>query len=156
MPNRVVQSWSDRWDLIVIPCGAKKRDVTSAAHALYSGPYFQACFKTAVMLAASEYRILSAKHGFVLFEQMLDPYDQQFGKPGAIALESLRQQVADQGLQAATKVLGLCAGKYRPIVKKLWPDASFPLDGGIGVQMRTLKNIRNHITVPPSRGYWWD
>jgi len=112
--------------------------------AVVSGPYFQACLRTALRLPASEYRILSARYGFVSFQTRLEPYEQRMDRCGAVTLEELRLQVADQGLSSMRRVLGLCAGSYRVMTQQLWPGACCPLHGGIGVQMRQLKELRSN------------
>lgn len=142
MTTRSIAFWPNRWDLIVIPCGARKEPVAAPAYQLYRGPYVRACLRTALMLPADEYRVLSAKYGLVSFTEILEPYEQRLDRPGAITLDDVRAQVEAQGLRGARRVLALCAGPYRSMVRQLWPDAICPLHGGIGIQMAQLKSVR--------------
>lgn len=139
-----MDTWPSRWDLIIIPCAATKREVPSVAWQLYRGPYFGACLKTALWLEADVYRILSGRYGLVPLEQVLEPYEQRIDRPGAVSHDTLVAQIVTQGLDRAVRVLALCPGAYRDAIRRLWPNAVCPLVGGIGLQMQQLREIRRH------------
>lgn len=89
-------------DLYVIPCGAQKLDRPAPARDLYTSPIFRSALATAEALededhhfgAQSDVLILSALHGLVDPDAVLDPYDLRMGAPGSITVEALAEQLA--------------------------------------------------------------
>lgn len=132
--------------LVVIPCGGKKMPGGPyQAQDLYTGPYFRACLRAALAETAdrSQVRILSGKWGLLRLTDTVAPYEQRIDGPGAVSLETVREQATTQGILAPGRVLALCAGPYVKIVRAVWPDAETPLVGvgGIGYQLSVLKGM---------------
>lgn len=60
--------------VIVLACGARKAPQASPAIELYTGPYFAAMRRFAARFGLPQF-ILSAKHGLVPADRVLEPYD---------------------------------------------------------------------------------
>lgn len=130
--------------VVVVACGARKTDHPAPAGALYLGSYHRAMRRAAAALTRDGGRviILSALHGLVTLDTVLDPYNLRMGAPGSVAAATLRQQAAALGLdRAEVTVLG---GKaYVQALQEVVPDALAPLAGtrGIGEQLARLAAI---------------
>ncbi len=136
--------------LVVIPCGARKTAMPACAAKLYTGPYFTACRRAALALTpAAGWLILSAKHGLLKPEQVIDPYDLRMGQPGSVAAATVVGQARALGVHTATDVVVFAGSAYAEIARAVWPDARFPLRGrgGMGDQMRYLRAIRLRGTL---------
>lgn len=127
--------------LVIIPCGGKKRDVASPAVELYTGPYFRACLAYAVeMVGPDMIYILSAKHGLLSLDQVVEPYNMRMGWSGCISSEAVRQQAEERGLLEADPVLALGGRDYTRVCRLVWPRCTCVLEGkgGNGRQMKWL------------------
>lgn len=72
--------------VIVIPCGAKKRTTKTQAGNLYVGPYFKANLKWAKSVVNdSNIFILSALHGLITIDKVIEPYDLAMGSKIAVS-----------------------------------------------------------------------
>ena len=130
--------------LVLISCGARKAAAPAAAWALYTGPYFQACLKTALAMAPrSRVLILSARHGLLgLDDGPIAPYEQLPGRPGAVTAATLRAQAAGRGI-AGHPVTALCGSTYAELARQAWADVAAPLAGlSIGRQYQELARLR--------------
>lgn len=133
-----------RPDLVVIPCGGKKRDGTHPAHRLYTGSYFTACYRAALALDPVDgIVILSAKHGFLRPRDVIDSYDLRMGQPGSVTAATLIDQAADMGIADHRFVTVLAGGDYTAQARRVWPHADAPLVGvgGMGHQLHVLAAI---------------
>lgn len=131
------------WPVVLVGCGAAKREVRSAAAELYTGPYFGACLATARAIAApADIFILSARYGLLGLGDEVDPYDLTLGQPGAVDARQLAEQAACRGLEGRA-VIALCGGRYAALAGQVWADVSTPLAGlGIGHQRHVLAEMR--------------
>jgi hypothetical protein len=133
-----------REPVVVVACGARKTDHPAPAGALYLGSYHRAMRRGAHALTRDGGRvvILSALHGLVELDTVLDPYNLRMGEPGSVTAATLREQAAALGLdRAQVTVLG---GKaYVQALQEVVPDALAPLTGtrGIGEQLARLAAI---------------
>lgn len=91
----------------VIPCGGGKLDRAAPARDLYTGSLFRHALVNVERLAAMDVDegrgparvlILSALHGLVELDTVLEPYDQRMDKPGAIGVEELAAQALAYGI----------------------------------------------------------
>lgn len=100
----------------VAACGARKLDVAAPARELYTGSA-RLAIDTAVAEAARAggvALILSARHGLVALDAVLEPYDQRMDAPGAISVAALAAQVAELPGNAAGAVFyAFLPGAYR-------------------------------------------
>ncbi|MFG6197718.1 DUF6884 domain-containing protein [Nonomuraea sp. JJY05] len=129
--------------VVIVPCGGKKADTAAAIPAgeLYVGSYHRAARRAADALAHDGGRvlILSALHGLVELDTMLEPYELRAGQAGTVTGETLRAQAAALGIaDADVTVLGGRA--YVELAREVWPALDAPLQGtrGIGEQMARL------------------
>lgn len=130
--------------LVVIGCGAGKLDRPAPAAELYTGTYFRECLATARAIADPEsIRILSAKHGLVRLDDVLEPYDVTLGDPfDRIPTRAVTAQAIDQGI-AGRRVLALCSARYADLLRAAGFKVDAPLANlGIGRQRRKLAEMR--------------
>lgn len=134
--------------LVIIPCGARKRPVKSAAYALYTGPYFMANLRYALSIAQrSDVYILSAKYGLLDLAREVEPYNLKMGQPGCVTVTQVCEQAEKLGILQRSPVIGLGGRLYTDIMRTIWPEIKLPLSGivGIGKQMQWLNNHRGRI-----------
>lgn len=132
------------WPVVLVGCGAAKRDHSTWAADLYTGPYFRACLATATAIAdRADIFILSARYGLLGPDDWADPYDLTLSQPGAVDARQLAAQAADRGI-ADRAVIALCGGRYAALAGQVWADVSTPLAGlGIGRQRHVLAVMRS-------------
>jgi len=86
--------------LVVLACGAKKRPWAQAALELYTGPLFASARRWALSITSRDrIFILSARHGLVPADRVLEPYDQQI-KPTRETVDRIVDQADALGLFA--------------------------------------------------------
>lgn len=68
-----------RYAFAILACSASKLDRRAPAHELYTGQLFRLSLQVA-NLTADRILILSAKHGVVGIDDVLDPYDESLPK----------------------------------------------------------------------------
>lgn len=87
----------------VIPCGAEKRLHAAKARDLYVGQMFTNTLRAALNDAAhndepTRVVILSARHGLLDLDAVIEPYDQRIDAPGAIDAQTLAAQALSMGI----------------------------------------------------------
>lgn len=135
---------ADGSPLVVVPCGAVKSAVASPAGEMYRSGYHRLGLKAARALTSPEsIRILSALHGLLALDRMVEPYDLRMGSPGSITADALEAQAIDQGLFDHRNVVVLGGRSYTRIAQSVWPNCRTPLAGtrGIGDQQHRLARI---------------
>lgn len=131
--------------LVVIPCSGPKLEAPAPAGDIYTGSLHVAARKAADKLTAAGGRIvvLSALHGFLPLEQVIDPYDHTWRDAGAVSEQRLAEQALELGIAGAGRVVLLTPGEYTKRSLTVWPDAATPLAHlGIGSQKGRLKALR--------------
>lgn len=115
--------------VVVIACGAAKLDRRAPAAELYTSPHFGLMLRAARRVAEQQagcVLILSALHGLVECDMLLDPYDMKMGAAGAITpavapsaittllprayANALRTAAANAGAPAPTDLFGNARG----------------------------------------------
>lgn len=82
--------------IVVIPCGGKKLDKPAPAAELYIGSMFADTLRTARHMTSDEnIRILSAKHGLITLDQIIEPYDVTMGDTDCVSMDKLRDQITE-------------------------------------------------------------
>jgi hypothetical protein len=90
--------------LFVVPCGAAKLDQPAPARELYTGSYFREVLAAAETEAAAtadelgvdvRVMILSAAHGLVDLDTVLDPYDLTMTGPNSVSVDRIALQLRD-------------------------------------------------------------
>lgn len=130
--------------LVLIGCGATKRDRPAPAAELYTGTYFGLALRAARALVPDDrIRIISALHGLLPLHRTVGPYDLRIGDNLAITPATFRGQVRRSGLGSCTDVTVLAGKSYAALARAAWPQARTPLDGtrGIGDQQHRLADI---------------
>lgn len=84
---------------VVLACGAQKLPTPAPALELYTGPLFASARRWALSIAPrSRIFVLSAKHGLVEGDQVLEPYDQRLEKPTRATVDRVGDQAVELGL----------------------------------------------------------
>ena len=147
--------------LVVIPCGGAKLDKPASAAELYIGSMFKDTLRTARAMADdADIRILSAKHGLVKLDQIIEPYDVKMGDADSISHSKLQQQITElhedydvfdyriEALLPKAYYSALWAavhtGKHRHVFN-IWNR--FDGCAGIGYQKAVLKTIRAEVAA---------
>lgn len=130
-------------ELAVIACSAKKLDRAAPARDLYQGELFKAC------VAYAEARglpwvVVSAKHGIVQPDQILEPYDARVptrADERSAWAKARRHEIYRADAYGTDKELVLlCGADYRHAFIDIGYDITTPLAGkGIGEQKQWLK-----------------
>lgn len=134
----------DAGPLVIVPCGARKRDRPAAAKDLYISPYHRLCLRAAHALTApGNIRILSGQHGLLDLDTVIEPYNLRLGDPGSVTVDDILGQATDAGIIDAPNVVALAGNDYARMVTATWPYARTPLAGsrGIGDQQHRLARI---------------
>lgn len=142
--------------LVVVPCSGAKLWHKAPAGQLYTGTFHKLARQAADALVeqhGGQVVILSALHGLLQLDDVVEPYDVQLGQPGAVAVSRVALQLL-QLLQAgeAPTVVSLLPRAYRTVlaqaVDELPPAARpvmvEPMQGaaGVGYQRQRLAQLR--------------
>ena len=134
--------------VVLISCGARKLDHAAPARDLYTGSLFKAARRAAETIA-KEWGIISARHGLVLPDQMVRPYEQrldsytlaELGAWAIITRDAIRSHWPGRSF------IVLAPALYCSCVEGL--PAEFPLRGlGIGLQLHVLRQMANAGSWP--------
>lgn len=132
--------------VVLIACAAKKRKMPAAAAELYQSQLFTRSLEYARTLNPDQILILSAKHGLLAQDQIIEPYDVSLTSMNVQQRKAWTKRVMTQ-LKATVKVKDtefvVLAGKhYREFLLPQLPHANAPLAGlGIGEQLHWLKTL---------------
>lgn len=105
----------------VVPCGGAKLDRPAPARELYTGSMFRHTFEhasrcaeldEAAGLGPARVLILSALHGLVDPDQVLEPYDLRMGQPGSVSVPTLAAQARALGIDWGAHVYALLPRPY--------------------------------------------
>lgn len=105
----------------VVPCGGAKLDHAAPAHQLYTGSMFRHTFENASRcaeldeaagLGPARVLILSALHGLIDPDTVLEPYDMRMGAPGSVSVQTLADQAAALGIDFGAQVYALLPRPY--------------------------------------------
>lgn len=132
---------------VIIPCGGAKLEEPAPARELYTGSMFRDQLNTALtMTTPDQIRILSAKHGLLELDQIVEPYDVKMGQKASIATETLTAQLAEILPKNETYVIDALLPKaYAAALEAAtgdWIENHFEGCAGIGYQKAVLKKIR--------------
>jgi hypothetical protein len=119
-----------RFPLVVVPCSRAKLDTPAPAGRLYTGPLHLAARRAAERMRARRVLVLSARHGLVDLDTVIEPYDLAMGDPGSVVRETLARQAAALREPPDTPfVVLLLPRAYAQAVEDVWPSATNPLAG---------------------------
>ena len=146
--------------LILVACCAKKQATPAPAMALYQSPWFRKARRHAEERGrgvADSWRILSAKHGVVHSETVIEPYEMTLSRMSKAAREEWGKRVCvslASLIDSDTEVVILAGVQYREhIVPWLHSDhakhtvtVEVPMEGMIiGKQLRWLQSETNRL-----------
>jgi hypothetical protein len=132
--------------LIAISCGRAKETRPAPARELYTGALFRMQLKWAESIAEPGdcIVILSARYGFVLPDQIVEPYNVKMGEPGCVTPIALQRQIRQRPDLQTGAVLTTCRGTYLAMLRMLFPKvvAAIPEHPPIkyGWQMQWMNN----------------
>jgi hypothetical protein len=131
--------------IVLISCGSRKRDHPAIAAELYTGSLFRYSLEYARSLEPDLIFILSAKHGLVRLDQIIEPYDETLNKKSSAEItawaESALNCLAKFCALDRDEFIVLAGDKYRKLLLPQMQNAKVPLKGlGIGKQLQYLKN----------------
>jgi len=118
--------------VFIVPCGDAKLPHAAPARDLYTGSQFRYVFPLADAAAqrtGGEVFILSALHGLVEPDRVLEPYNKKMGDPGSVPVWRLAEQVQALGL-AHRDVYAFLA---RPYYERL--ESALTIEGGHAVDV---------------------
>lgn len=126
----------------LVACVAAKLDHPSNARDLYISPWFRKA-RAYVERTGSPWLILSAKHGLLAPDAIVEPYDATLSAMGAPARRLWRARVLDElarVVDVAAPLIVLAGRSYRdPLWPSIAPRATAPMQGlGIGEQLAWL------------------
>jgi hypothetical protein len=136
---------------VIIPCGGAKLDKAAPARELYTGSMFRDQLATALtMTTPDRIRILSAKHGLLELDQIVEPYDVKMGSGDDISVSSVAHQLDTMTggpFDAEIRIEALLPKKYAAVLEAargFYPIVNhFAGTAGIGYQKAVLRKIRN-------------
>ncbi|MFS4091679.1 DUF6884 domain-containing protein [Streptomyces sp. AF1A] len=139
-------------ELVVIPCGSRKLGRPARAADLYIGSYHRACRSAAEALRPDRLLILSARHGLLDLDDVVEPYDTPHGAAEAVTAPVLVEQATARGIVFLDPVVALGGARHAALVRAVWPHARTPLAGagGMGRQMARLAALREGREIDPA------
>jgi hypothetical protein len=139
---------------VIIPCGGAKLDTAAPARDIYTGSMFRDALGTALELVDAEHvLILSALHGLVTLDTVIEPYDLKMGRNGSISQASLHTQMNNISQGEPMHITSLLPQAYLNALS----NASLGLDvnisdiysgcRGIGDQKARLSQLRKKVAA---------
>lgn len=132
--------------VLVVPCSRKKAPGVqrAAARELYTGTYHRACLSAAEAMAepGDAVLILSALHGLIKPDTVIETYDVKAGDPDTVEAETLVCQALSLGVDKCSAVV-LAGVAYVDLARHVWEAPELPFAGtaGIGEQLSRCAGI---------------
>lgn len=131
--------------LVVVACAKQKLTVAAPASELYTSPLFALSWGWA-RDTGHQVAILSARHGVIRPEEVLEPYDTFLGSLGRAEVERLADHVRGQlSSMDSERIIVLGGSGYVDLVRRAAPAAEVidPMHGlSLGHRLRWLKATR--------------
>ncbi len=139
-----------------VSCSGKKNSGRCSAATKYASPLFSKS-KAFAESNADRWYILSALHGLVLPDDVLDDYDKTLNDMNRDERQMWAQRVASQikacgAVRSGDQILWLAGRRYKEDLIALLKGVSHrdPLEGlGIGMRLRWLTNAISRQSLPP-------
>ena len=134
-------------DFVIIPCGNTKLSTAAPASEFYTGSMFQDSLRTARKLFSDDrIYVMSAKHGIVPLDRVLEPYDVKLGMEGSIDARTLADSLDEAGIEGT--ITSLLPKMYDQLFTeaaagKFEIDHHFEGSRGIGDQKARLSKLRD-------------
>lgn len=146
--------------VFVVPCGAAKTDHAAPARDLYTGSSFRHALAAAEGEAAATARdlgaytkvlILSALHGLVELDDVLEPYNVKMGDEASVSVDILAAQIADFGIEYGDEIYAMLPKAYRERLAAAAEQADdinvqdvYEAAPGIGYQRGVSSSLMRH------------
>jgi len=134
-------------DFVIIPCGNSKLGTSAPASEFYTGSMFQDSLRTARKLFSDDrIYVMSAKHGIVALDKVLEPYDVKLGMEGSIDARTLADSLDEAGIEGT--ITSLLPKMYDQLFTEAAAgrfeiDHHFEGSRGIGDQKARLAKLRD-------------
>ena len=118
--------------IYVVPCGAAKLDHAAPAAELYIGAQFRYVLNAALELAdanRNRVRILSALHGLLELDTVVEPYDMKMDHAASVASWTVRKQLEDIKPNANLHLIALTPNAYSDQLDAAINDSTSPMQG---------------------------
>lgn len=130
--------------IILLSCVSKKLSVPAFARELYVSSLFRKSLRYAELLSPDAIYILSAKHGLVSLDTMVEPYNLTLNQLGMSEIKCWAEKVVSQLKLVANltsdRFIFLAGERYRRFIIPQVTFAEIPLRNlGIGKQLQFLK-----------------
>ena len=133
--------------VFLVSCVAGKRSKAAAAADLYTSAWFVKA-RAFVEATGDPWFILSAEHGLLGPEKVIEPYERTLNTMSAADRRSWAQKVREQmeeNLPDVGEVVVLAGNRYRenlmPYLRRRFPKVTVPMEGlTIGRQLNWLDN----------------
>lgn len=134
--------------IVLISCASKKNSKKSKAKDLYASALFRLNLKFAESLKPDKVFILSAKHGLLGLEEIIEPYNTILNKMKDNEVRAWSGKVLGSLEKVADlkkdKFMFLAGEKYRKYLIPKIANFEIPLQGlGIGKQLKWLREKTN-------------
>lgn len=144
-PNELIEDFfAEKDPIIVIPCGKKKLDHAAPAGDLYIGSQHRLARQAADRLAFNNFGrvvILSAKHGLLDLDTVIEPYDLTVGDEGAVDKGYVARQLIAMD---ARNIIALTPKGYTDLLTgRVGIRVDARLSGDIFEQRRQLAQIKH-------------
>ncbi len=146
------KNYEDKNNLCIVTCGSKKiwdkypSKGPTRAKDVYIGPLSQKCQLYAEKNFPGSWCILSAKHGFLFPEDIIEKnYNSSFNNNDCIGLDYLIRDAEEMGLNDYNNITVLGGKNYETVVKNVFKGklVENPLSGckGIGMMLKRLNEF---------------
>tara|TARA_R100000951_G_scaffold114522_1_gene119581 strand:+ start:855 stop:1511 length:657 start_codon:yes stop_codon:yes gene_type:complete len=142
------------FDLVLVACCGEKLEGSHRAEDLYQSQLFKASAAWA-KANGKEWAILSAKHGLVWPDEVIESYDVVLSTPKSrsphlkpIYYKNVIRKIRDYKNRVSCPKIAVLAGKHYLEPFQYEPNTSFPLAGkGIGQRLQFLKKAAVAVTA---------
>lgn len=134
--------------VVVIPCSGEKAPEPMPAQDLYTGSMFRHTLTAAKAEGFGTILILSALHGLVELDQVIEPYDVRMGQPGSVTADTLAAQVEARFGEDDVDLYFMLPQAYLVVADEAfrrsyqYGQVVYEACGGIGDQRRVNRNVR--------------
>ncbi len=132
--------------IVLISCASQKLPQRAKVRDLYISTLFKLSLKYAEMLKPDAIYVLSAKHGLLVLDEEIEPYEVTLNNMKSADIKQWAKQVmvqlSSQVNLDGTTVIFLAGDKYRRYLLPHVPSYEIPLQGlRIGEQLQRLKAL---------------
>jgi cytoplasmic iron level regulating protein YaaA (DUF328/UPF0246 family) len=138
--------------IVIIPCGGAKLTEPAPAAELYTGSMFKDTLRTALTMTDPEnVLILSALHGLVTLDTVLEPYDLRMGHKWSVSASKVNNQLNAFVPRNETFIIDALLPKaYMEKLEEatdMWVENYFDGCKGIGYQKQVLSQLRGRFAA---------